>query len=190
MSDGSVWPSRLGRLAAIFSALVASGACSSEQRAARDGAWEFQVDTARSDTAANAGPAAWLRGTGVEGPQGKPQTTAAILSFDCRPDHTGATILTAQALRQGTADVTLALDEDRARPIDAFAGTTATGGQVVLTPPLDSVLGLVRGRQRITIEYADGAGSSKTTAVFDLAGLETFRERFLAACGGGRTRGR
>lgn len=151
---------------------------------ARDGAWAFNVDTTPSGTDAGARLTAWLRGTGTEGPEGKQQRTGAILSFDCRPDHTGAAVFTEQALRQGSVEIELTLDAETPRRIPGFAGTTPTGGQVVLTMRLDSVLQLLEGHQRATIEYEDGAGSSQTTAVFPLAGLETFRERFLEACGG------
>ena len=90
--------------------------------------------------------------------------------------------MTEQALRQGSVEVEVGLDAERPRRVPGFAGTTPTGGQVVFTMPLDSVVDLVSGHQRATIEYADGAGSSRTTAVFPLAGLEVFRERFLAVC--------
>jgi hypothetical protein len=53
---------------------------------------------------------------------------------------------------------------------------------VVLTIPQESVLALLDGRQRALIEYADGAGSSRTTAEFPLTGLEKYREPFSAAC--------
>jgi hypothetical protein len=55
-----------------------------------------------------------------------------------------------------------------------------------LTIPQDSLLAALGGHQRAMIEYADGAGSSRTTAEFPLAGLETYRERFLASCAGRR----
>jgi hypothetical protein len=87
-------------------------------------------------------------------------------------------------LRQCSFEIELTLEAGPPRRIPGFAGTTPTGGQVVLTMPLDSVLQLLKGHRRATIEYEDGAGSSRTTAVFPLAGLETFRERFLEACGG------
>jgi hypothetical protein len=90
--------------------------------------------------------------------------------------------MTDQALRQGSVEVQLKLDADRARRLPGFAGTTATGGQLVLTIPQDSVLALLSGHQRATVEYEDGAGSSRSTAVFSLAGLEKFRGPFLAAC--------
>lgn len=160
---------------AMVAALAALGACA-ETGSRTDGPWEFHADGGPSS-------AAWLRSVGKEGTPGEPQTVSAILSLDCRSDHTGATILTEQALRQGTAEVELTLDAEVPRRISGFAGTTATGGQVVLTVPVDSVLDLLSGHRRATVEYADGAGSSRTTAVFPVAGLETYHERFLAACG-------
>jgi len=173
---------RSGRLAAMVTTLAALGACA-EARSSAEGAWEFHVDSGRSVPSPQARPAAWLRSVGKEGPQGEPQTRSAILSLDCRSDHTGAAILTEQALRQGTVEVEMTLDTERPRRLSGFAGTTSTGGQVVLTVSLDSVLDFLSGHERATVEYADGAGSSKTTAVFPVAGLETHRERFLAACG-------
>jgi len=183
MGGGST---RLGGMLRLVMAglAVAPAACSGRDEVAREGAWEFKVDSA-----AGGGPGAWLRGTGREGPRGKPQTVAAILSFDCRADHSGATIMTTQALRQGTTEAELSLDGGPARRLPGFAGTTQTGGQVVLEAPLDSALDLFRGHDSATVEYADGAGSSKTTAVFPLEGLERFRERFLAACGPRTTTG-
>jgi hypothetical protein len=158
-------------------AAVALGACG-VGKTGGEGAWEFHVDGGGTGAA----PAAWLRAIGKEGPPGEPQTASAILSLDCRSDHTGATILTEQALRQGSVELELTLDTAEPRRLPAFAGTTPTGGQVVLTLPLDSVVALLSGHRQATIEYADGAGSSRTTAVFPIAGLETHRERFLAGC--------
>ena len=71
---------------------------------------------------------------------------------------------------------------DDARRIPGFAGTTGTTGQLVLTVSLDSVLGLLAGHRRATVDYEDGAGSSKTTAVFPIDGLESGRAEFVAAC--------
>jgi hypothetical protein len=145
------------------------------------GAWEFKVDTVRS---ADGGTrqTAWLRVVGREGPEGEPRDRAVILSFDCLPDDAPSTIMTEQALRQGTVDTRLALDGNSARRVAGFAGTTPSGGQVVLQIGQDSLLGLLRGRRLAVFEYADGAGSSRTTAEFPLEGLEAYRERFLRAC--------
>ena len=66
--------------------------------------------------------------------------------------------------------------------LPGFAGTTPSGGQVVLKLPQDSLLAALSGRQRAVFEYADGAGSSKTIAEFPLPGLETYRAAFLASC--------
>jgi hypothetical protein len=90
--------------------------------------------------------------------------------------------MTDQALRQGGVEVQVRLDAGPPRRPSGFAGTTAIGGQLVLTVPRDSVLALLGGHQRAAIEYEDGAGSSKSTAVFPLVGLEKLRAPFLAAC--------
>jgi len=164
--------------------LAALAACNHDGKTA--GPWAFKVDS----TAA-AKPAASLRSVGQEGPRGEPQKNPVVLSLDCRSDHTGATILTQQSLRQGSVDAELTLDADKARRIPGFAGTAGNSGQLVVTIALDSVLALLAGHQRATIEYEDGAGSSKTTAVFPIAGLEARRAEFTAACdrsGGDRRR--
>jgi hypothetical protein len=53
---------------------------------------------------------------------------------------------------------------------------------VVLTVRQDSLLAALSGHERAVVEYADGAGSSRSMAEFPLAGLEKFRDMFLAAC--------
>jgi hypothetical protein len=90
--------------------------------------------------------------------------------------------MTDQVLRQGSVETRLTVDRNPALRLPGFAGTTPTGGQVVLTIPQDSVLALLSSHRRAIIEYADGAGSSRTTAEFPVVGLETYRPRFLAAC--------
>jgi hypothetical protein len=168
------------RLRAILSATVLVAACGG--RDAGTGAWQFNVDTIRSETDGSVRQTSWLRAVGKEGSEGAAQTDAVILSFDCFPGNTSSTIMTDQALRQGSVRTRLKVDANPPRRIPGFAGTTASGGQVVLTIPLDSVLALLSGHQRVTIEYADGAGSSRTIAVFPVSGLEKYREPFLAAC--------
>jgi hypothetical protein len=165
-------------------ALTFLAACG-ERGSRTEGPWEFKVDSS------NARAAASLRSAGTEGPRGEPQKAAVVLSLDCRADHTGATIITQQSLRQGSVEVELVRDTERPRRIPGFAGTTESGGQVVLTVSLDSVLALLAGHQRLTIDYEDGAGSSRTTAVFPVGGLDSRRAEFVAACdrsGGDRHR--
>lgn len=164
-----------------LSALALVAGCTGGDRL-REGAWTFRVDTTRSESAGGVRSTTWLRTVGKEGPRAAPQTVAVILSFDCLPGHTISTIMTDQALRQGSVEVQLELDADPPRRLPGFAGTTPTGGQLVLTIPQDSVLALLSGHQRATIEYSDGAGSSKSTAVFSVGGLEKYRAAFLAAC--------
>ena len=146
------------------------------------GAWEFKVDTVSSAGGGSVHPTSWLRVVGKEGAEGEPRTRAVILSFDCLPDDASVRIMTDQSLRQGSVESRLTLDADPPLRVAGFAGTTPSGGQVVLTIPQDSLLAMFGGHQRAVIEYADGAGSSKTTAEFPLAGLETYRRRFLASC--------
>ena len=168
----------------MLTAVATLTACADRGNA--DGPWEFKVDSS-----AGARPAASLRSVGTEGPRGEPQKNPVVLSLDCRADHTGATILTQQSLRQGTVEAELTLDAAKARRIPGFAGTAGTSGQLVLTISLDSVLALLSGHQRATVDYEDGAGSSRTTAVFPIAGLDTRRAEFAAACdrsGGDRGR--
>ncbi len=157
----------------LLSALAFAAACGREAGSGADG-WEFKVDTARQT--------AWLRAVGKEGRKDETPNKAAILSFDCLPGHRSTTIMTEQALRQGSTEARVQLDAGRARRIPAFAGTTASSGQVVLTISPDSMLTLLTGHQRATIEYTDGAGSSRTTAEFPLLGLEKYRAPFLRAC--------
>jgi hypothetical protein len=167
-------------------ALVILAACTGGHRAAGEGEWELGADSVRSEGETGVRAVPRLRVVGKEGPQGAPQTEAVVLSFDCLPGHAISTIMTDQALRQGTADVKLTLDAGRPHTLAGFAGTTPSGGQLVFTIPQDSMLALLRGHQRATIEYSDGAGSSQSTAVFSVAGLEKYRARFQASCAEGK----
>ena len=160
----------------IFAAFAAVAGCGG-RGGKTEGAWELKADSGQG-----ARPAAWLRSVGKDGPRGEPPKSSAVLSLDCRADHTGATILTEQPLRQGSVDVEMTLDAEPARRIPGFAGTTGSTGQLVLTVSLDSVLTLLAGHRVATINYEDGAGSSKTTAVFPIDGLAARRAEFVAAC--------
>ncbi len=139
------------------------------------GAWQFSVDTAGSG--ASARRTSWLRVVGQEGAEGEPRTRSVILSFDCLPDDASSRIMTEQALRQGSVETRLTVDGKPPIRIPGFAGTTPSGGQVVLKLPYDSLLSVLRSHQRAVVQYADGAGSSKTTAEFPLPGLEIIPRR-------------
>lgn len=155
-------------------ALLLASACGGDAEPGA-GEWEFKADTA-----------SYLRVVGREGPEGEPRKTPVILSFDCLPDNPGGRIMTDQALRQGTVETRLTVDQGKPLRLPGFAGTTPTGGQVVLTITQDSLLTVLSGHQLAVFEYEDGAGSSRTVAEFPIAGVETYRERFLAACAGKR----
>jgi len=157
--------------------LIGCGGGESEPGA---GDWQFKVDTVR--TAGPAHETAFLRVVGQEGPRGEARTRSVILSFDCRPENAGIAIMTDQALRQGSTKATLTVDGGAPFTVSGFAGTTQSAGQVVLTIPQDSLLAALSGHRRAVVEYADGAGSSRTSAEFPVAGVETYRDRFLAAC--------
>ena len=169
-------------LLAVHAALVLVAACSGRDAASGTGSWQFKVDTTRSETDSTARETSPLRVIGQERPEGAAETKAAVLSFDCFRDNALSTIMTDQALRQGTAEARLTLDAGKPRRIPGFAGTTPSGGQLVLTIPQDSMLALLSRHQHASIEYVDGAGSSKTVAEFALAGLEKYRGPFRAAC--------
>jgi hypothetical protein len=167
-------------LRATLLAIVLLVACSGRDAGSGTDTWQFKVDTSRSDGGVH--ETSSLRAVGKERPEGAAGTNAVILSFDCLGDNAISTIITDQALRQGSVQTRLTVDADSPRRIPGFAGTTSSGGQVVLTIPQDSMLVLLSGHQRALIEYADGAGSSKTIAEFPVAGLEKYRGPFLAAC--------
>ena len=169
---------RRAALAAVLLAMC-SGCDDADQKA---GAWEFKVDTVSSAGGGGVSRTSWLRVVGREGAEAELRTRAVLLSFDCLPDDASIRIMTEQSLRQGSVESRLTLDGDPPLRVPGFAGTTPSGGQVVLTIPQDSLLTALGGYRRAIIEYADGAGSSRTTAEFPLAGLETYRERFLASC--------
>ncbi len=167
-------------LRAALSAVLLVAACGGRDAGSGTASWQFKVDTTNTDGSVR--ETSWLRAMGKEHPEGAAGTKAVIFSLDCVGDNAISTIMTDQALRQGSVKVRLTVDTDSPRRIPGFAGTTPSGGQVVLTIPQDSMLVLLSGHQRAVIEYADGAGSSKTIAEFPIAGLEKYRGPFLAAC--------
>jgi hypothetical protein len=161
---------------------VAGSACRDADSGA--GAWQFKVDTVR--TGGSVHQTSWLRVVGQEGAESEPRTKPVILSFDCLPDDASSRLMTDQALRQGSVETRLTVDGNPPIRVPGFAGTTPSGGQVVLEVPQDSLLAALSGPQRAVFEYADGAGSSKTIAEFPLPGLEIYRGAFLASCAGRR----
>ena len=182
--DFAIMPARSPRLtlSSALSAVVLVAACGGRDAGSNAGTWQLKVDTTRSETDSTARETSSLRAIGQERPEGAAETKAVVLSFDCFRDNAISTIMTDQALRQGTAEARLTLDAGKPRRIRGFAGTTTSGGQLVLTIPQDSMLALLSRHQHASIEYVDGAGSSKTVAEFPLAGLEKYRAPFLAAC--------
>jgi hypothetical protein len=146
------------------------------------GDWTMHVDTVRAGAGSGTQFTAWLRTDGKEGPEGEAPTHDVVLSLDCFRDNATVAIMTNQALRQGSTDVRLSVDSAPPRKLKGFAGTTSTGGKVLLTIGQDSLVKLLTGHRRASVSYADGAGSYKTTAEFPVGGLENHSAAFLAAC--------
>jgi hypothetical protein len=146
------------------------------------GDWTMRMDTARAGAEAGNHVTASLRTDGKEGTEGQAPTHPVVLSFDCFGDNATVAIMTDQALRQGSTQVRISVDSAPPRTLKGFAGTTSTGGKVLLAIAQDSLLALLTGHHRATVSYADGAGSYKTTAEFPIGGLERHRASFLAAC--------
>ena len=169
-------------LAFVLGALGVAAGCGERDATLHAGAWQFKVDTMPSQGGGGVRQRSFLRVVGQEGPEGEPRTKPVILSFDCLPGQASSTIMTDQALRQGSVEAKVTVDGGSPLQVPGFAGTTQSGGQVVLTVRQDSLLAALGGHERAVVEYADGAGSSHSTAEFPLAGLEKFRETFLAAC--------
>jgi hypothetical protein len=166
----------------VLGGLGVAAGCGQRDAALHEGAWQFKVDTIPSQGGAGARQRSFLRVVGQEGPEGEPRAKPVILSFDCLPDQASSTIMTDQALRQGSVEADVTVDGEAPLRLPGFAGTTPSGGQVSLRVRQDSLLAALSGHERVVVDYADGAGSSHTTAEFPLAGLEKFREPFLAAC--------
>lgn len=168
----------------VASAVALAGlllaACGGGRDAAGD--WTMRVDTARGGTEPPRVTAS-LRSSGKEGPEGEAPTHAVVLSLDCFGDNATVAIMTDQALRQGSTKVRVSVDSARPRTLEGFAGTTSTGGKVLLTIAQDSLLAWLNGHRRAIVHYSDGAGSYKTAAEFPIGGLEQHRATFLAACG-------
>jgi hypothetical protein len=167
------------RPAIALAGLLLLAACGGREAA---GDWTMRVDTAHAGGNAGTKVTASLRTDGKEGPDGEAPTHPVVLSFDCFGDNATVAIMTDQALRQGSTDARLSVDSAPPRTLKGFAGTTSTGGKVLLTIAQDSLFALLSGHRRAVVRYADGAGSSKATAEFPLAGLERHRASFLAAC--------
>jgi hypothetical protein len=166
----------------VLGGLGVVAGCGERDATLHSGAWQLKVDTIPPQGGGGVHQKAFLRVVGQEGPEGEPRTKPVILSFDCLPDQASSTILTDQALRQGSAEARITVDGGTPLELPGFAGTTPSGGQVVLTVRQDSLLVALDGHERAVVDYADGAGSSRSTAEFPLAGLEKFRTMFLAAC--------
>jgi hypothetical protein len=102
-------------------AIVLVAACGGRDAGSGTGTWQLNVDTTRSETDDSARETSWLRTIGKERPEGAAGTNAVILSFDCFGDNAISTIMTDQALRQGSVETRLTVDANSPRRIPGFA---------------------------------------------------------------------
>lgn len=178
-------PTLHGRLivsSAIWLSGLLLGACGGRDKGGGSD-WTMRADTVHAGGTAGTRVTAALRTSGKEGPEGEAPTRPVVLSLDCFGGNATVAIMTDQALRQGSTDLRLSVDSAPPLAIKGFAGTTATGGKVLLMISQERALTWFKGHRRATVHYADGAGSYKTTAEFPVAGIEKHRAAFLAACG-------
>jgi hypothetical protein len=158
--------------------IVALTACDAEPDPAQ---WMLQVDTFRSDIDGSVRLATSLEVLGKDGLEGYPRDREARLRFDCRKG-TGAfaAVLTTRQLASGTATLRIGLDS--LPPYSALAATGTYGGWgMVYISEWSALLDSLRGHRSMLLEYS-ALRTPKTVAEFSIAGIDSLRPRFLAAC--------
>jgi hypothetical protein len=141
----------------------------------------LQVDTLRSDIDGSVRLATTLELPGKDGLAGHPRDKEVRLRFECRRG-TGAfaAILTTRHLASGTAALRIRLDS--LPPYSAVAATGRFGewGMVYISG-WSAFLDSLRGHRSMLLEYSAGP-TPRTVAQFSLAGIDSLRPLFLAAC--------
>ena len=167
-----------GALALAGALVLAGSACGSDREPTR---WMLQVDTLHSDLDGSLRFAATLELPGKGGVEGLPRDEDVRLKFDCRKG-TGAfaAVLTERHLESGTAALRITLDSQP--PYDARAATGAYGpwGMVYISE-WSALLDSLRGHRSMLLHYS-GAHTPGAAAEFSLAGIDSLRPHFLAAC--------
>ena len=155
---------------------LTAAACGGEPDPAR---WMLQVDTLRS--AGSVSLATTLEVVGEEGPKGGPRDQPVRLRFECRRG-TGAfaAVLTPRALGSGSASLGIRLDSLPPYPLPAVRGTFGEWGMVYISE-WSALLDRLRHHRSLLVEYSS-AQTRRTVAEFSVAGIDSFRPRFLEAC--------
>jgi hypothetical protein len=165
------------RLIRAFS-IVTLTACGGERDPSL---WMLQVDTLRSDTDGSVRLATSLEVLGKDGLEGYPRDREARLRFDCR-SGTGAfaAVLTTRHLASGTAALRIRLDSLPPYSALAATGTYGEWGMVYISE-WSALLDRLRGHRSMLLEYS-AAETPRSVAEFPVAGIDSLRPRFLAAC--------
>jgi hypothetical protein len=165
------------RLMGAFS-VVTLTACDAEPDPVR---WMLQVDTLRSDVDGTVRLATSLEVVGKDGLEGQPRDREARLKFDCRVG-TGAfaAVLTTRHVAPGTATLRIRLDSLTPYSALAATGTYGTWGMVYISE-WSALLDSLRGHRSMLLEYS-AVKTPKAVAEFSVAGIDSFRPRFLSAC--------
>lgn len=148
-----------------------------------DGAqWMLQVDTLRSDIDGTVELATTLEVLGKDGVEGYPRDREARLRFECRSGTgTFAAILTTGRLAPGTAALRIRLDSLPPYTARAATGTFGKWSMVYISE-WSALLDSLRPHRSMILEYS-GVQGPRAVAEFSVAGVDSVRPRFLAACG-------
>jgi hypothetical protein len=158
--------------------IVTVAACGAEPDPVQ---WMLQVDTLPSDIDGSVRLATSLEVLGKDGLEGQQRDREARLKFDCRKG-TGAfaALLTTRHLASGTAALQIRLDSQPPYSAVAATGTYGEWGMVYISE-WSALLDRLRGHRSMLLEYS-GVETPRAVAEFFVAGIDSFRPRFLAAC--------
>jgi hypothetical protein len=168
-------PTALGVIAALT---VTTVACDGDADPVQ---WMLQVDTLRSETDGTVRLATTLEVLGKDGLEGHPRDRETRLRFECRRG-TGAfaAVLTTGHLASGTAALRIRLDSLPPYSAVAAAGSYGEWG-MVYTSEWSALLDSLRGHRSMLLEYS-ALRTPRTVAEFSVAGIDSLRPLFLAAC--------
>jgi hypothetical protein len=172
----------LHRLTVLLGAsTIALYACSQRDRSGV-AQWFFRVDTIRSELDGTTRLSTTLEIFGKEGPEGSPRTQVVGLHFGCqRGSGASGALVTDDLLETGSVQVRINRDTLPLYSSTGIAGGRAGGG-LVLLDNWAAFLDSLRGHQVALVEYQNTRRYSRTVAEFRIAGIDSVRALFLAAC--------
>ena len=163
------------KLTGVFMVLAAAE-CGEEPDPAQ---WMLQVDTLRSDGVVRL--ATTLEVLGRKSSKGEPREESVRLRFECR-SGTGAfaAVLTPRELGSGSASLRVRLDSQPPYSVSAVSGAFGEWGMVYISE-WSALLDRLRHHRSLLVEYSSPQ-TRRTVAEFSVAGIDSFRPRFLEAC--------